>query len=499
MFLDRRRCGVLLHPTSLPGPHGVGDLGPSAYHFIDWLHTGAQGLWQVLPLTPVGAANSPYAGLSAFAGSPRLVALEPLAERGWLTREELRPPPFDPLRTDFDRSRRFRLRRLARAAERFFAGARGEVRDRFDAFCTAQAHWLDDYALFMALDTAYRVKRIHDWTHWDAPLARREPAALAAAAAAHAEAMAFRRFTQWCFEEQWQALARYARARDIKIVGDLPLYVAHHSADCWAQPQAFRLDARGLPAAVAGVPPDYFSATGQRWGNPLYDWERLRSDGYRWWIARLRRALAHFDALRLDHVRGLAAYWEIPAASSTAIDGRWVEAPGRELLATLRGALGELPLIAEDLGVITPDVEALRDDFALPGMRVLQFAFGSDGRHPFLPHNYVDNCVAYTGTHDNDTSRGWYLAAPEHERAHAREYLRSDGADIAWDMIRAACGSVARWAVYPMQDVLALGSAHRMNIPGQTGCWTWRFGWDQVGDAPARRLAELAQLYGRLA
>jgi 4-alpha-glucanotransferase len=498
MFLDRRRSGVLLHPTSLPGPHGGGDLGPAAFHFIDWLAAGAQGLWQMLPLAPIGPGNSPYAGSSAFAGSAWLVSLEALAEQGWLKPGELKPlRSFDAAHTDYAGTARYRLRRLAAAAERFFAQPGGAGHERYQAFCATQKHWLDDYALFRALDDAYRSKQVYRWTAWASALARREPDALAEAAHAQAGKLAFWRFVQWCFDEQWTRLRQHARARGVLLVGDMPLYVAHHSVDCWAQPQNFRLDAQGEPAVVAGVPPDYFSATGQRWGNPLYDWARMTAAGYAWWVARVEHALARFDAVRIDHFRGLAAYWEIPAASPTAIDGHWVEAPGRELLATLRDDLGELPLIAEDLGVITPDVERLRDDFGLPGMKVLQFAFGEDARNPFLPHNYGPYAVAYSGTHDNDTARGWYAQAPAAVQTQARAYLNCAGEDMAWGMIRALSASVARWTIFPMQDMLDLDGAHRMNTPGQLDCWTWRFNWDQVGDAPAQKLAALAQLYGR--
>lgn len=492
-----RRCGVLLHPTSLPGPHGSGDFGPGAYHFVDWLVAAGQGLWQVLPLTPIGAGNSPYASMAAFAGAPLLVALEPLVGRGWLAPQaELRLPED---RVDYARAPALKLAQLRAAAQGFDARAGAAERAEFAGFCAAEAPWLDDYALFMALDAQYAARGVYCWTGWDRGHAWRDAAALAAARRAFDAELRFWRFVQWQHFAQWRALKAYANARGVQIVGDLPIFVAHHSADCWARPELFKLDGGGAPRVVAGVPPDYFSATGQRWGNPLYDWAAMAADGYAWWIARLRHELARADLVRVDHFRGFAASWEIPAASPTAIDGRWVEAPGAALFDALRAALGELPLIAEDLGVITPEVEALRERCGLPGMKVLQFAFGEDARHPFLPHNYPRNCVAYTGTHDNDTAIGWYAAAGERERHFARVYLDSDGADIGWALIRAALASVARLAIYPLQDVLGLDGAHRMNTPGQMDCWTWRFRWADVGPRPAPRLAALAAACGRAA
>ncbi len=498
MTSSLRRSGVLLHPTSLPGPHGSGDFGPAAYHFIDWLVAAGQRAWQVLPLTPIGPGNSPYASVAAFAGSPLLVALEPLVDKGWIE-------PIDPkaaaalpdARVDFDRVVPFRMAHLRAAAASF--QQRGDAADRqdFAAFCAAEADWLDDHALFMALDAQYRARKIWCWTGWDAGHAQRDATALAAARTGLADEVFFWCFVQWCFFSQWRALKRYANQRDIEVVGDLPIFVAHHSADCWAHRGLFLLDATGEPQVVAGVPPDYFSATGQRWGNPLYDWAAMARDGFAWWIARMKHELARADRVRVDHFRGFSAYWEIPASCPTAIDGRWVAAPGAALFAALRGALGEVPVIAEDLGVITPDVEALRDDCGFPGMKVLQFAFGGDASHAFLPHNYVANCVVYTGTHDNDTTVGWYATTSARERRYAEAYLGATGALVPPAMIRAACASVAQLAVYPMQDVLALGSDHRMNTPGMLDCWSWRFRWEDVGSQPARDLAQLSSAYGR--
>jgi 4-alpha-glucanotransferase len=493
--LGTRRSGVVLHPTSLPGPHGSGDFGPGAYHFVDWLAAAAQSVWQVLPLTPIGPGHSPYAGASAFAGNPLLIALEPLVEQGWLDRAATAGTVFDDRRVDFARTIPFRRAMLAAAAGGFFARAGAALRESFDAYCAREAGWLDDYALFMAL--AESQPRAAPWTAWDAPLARREPAAVAAARRQFAAPIRFWQFTQWCFDTQWAALRSYARGKSIAIMGDLPIFIAHHSADCWVNATLLHLDERMQPSIVAGVPPDYFSATGQRWGNPLYRWDAMERDGFAWWIARLRRQLAWADLVRLDHFRGFAAYWEIPATCPTAIEGRWVPAPGERLLAALGEALGALPVVAEDLGVITPDVVHLRERFALPGMRVLQFAFDGDAAHPFLPHNFVRNTVVYTGTHDNDTVAGWWSTAPDAARRFAASYLGCDRAGAPWAMLRAASASVADLALFPLQDVLGLDGTHRMNTPGQTGCWEWRFTWPMVPHDAAARLADVSALFGR--
>lgn len=386
--------------------------------------------------------------------------------------------------------------------EEAFAGfsdrATEAERDDFARFREAQAAWLDDYALFMALDGVYRAQQVWNWTAWDRALARRQKPALKAARRDHAERLDFWCFVQWCFETQWQALRTYANERGVALIGDLPIFVAHHSADCWARPDLFKLDDDFQPSVIAGVPPDFFSATGQMWGNPLYDWKRMKRDGFAWWIARMKHALRQADEVRIDHFRGFEACWEIPAGSTDATGGHWVASPGEELFQALRQALGGLPVIAEDLGVITLAVEALRDRFELPGMRILQFAFGETGRHLYLPHTYVRNCVAYTGTHDNDTITGWWWQAREPERHHAGLYLgKLEPAEVHWSMIRAVWTSSARLTICPMQDVLGLDSAHRMNQPGHIGCWTWRFDWDMVGPEPAQRLAALSAATGR--
>lgn len=495
-----RRSGILLHPSCLPGPHGSGDLGPSSRHFVDWLVAAGQQLWQVLPLTPIGPGNSPYASVSAFAGNPLLVALEPLVEAGWLAAPRAEAcADFGRDHIDFDRVTPWRMARLRDAWQGFRERATAAERQTFSSWSAGQADWLDDYALFMALDAEARALHGRDnWTQWDPAVASRQAAALALAREGHADEILHWKFVQWCFDCQWTALRNYAAERGIGMVGDLPIFVAHHSADCWAHPGMFWLDARGMPAAVAGVPPDFFSATGQHWGNPLYRWDVCAADGYAWWLARMRRQLAQADMVRIDHFRGFAAYWEIPVDASSAVHGRWRPGPGKALFEHLQAGLGRLPIIAEDLGVITEDVRALRDGFGLPGMRILQFGFGGRADHPYLPHNYRANSVAYTGTHDNDTVVGWWNACSEAERGHVLDYLGEPNEAFHWRAIRAVSASVADTTIFPMQDVLGLDSRHRLNTPGSVGCWTWRFRWDWVGPEPAERLHRLTRTYGRV-
>ena len=495
MILNQRSAGVLLHITSLPGPHGIGDFGPDAYHFVDWLVAAGQRLWQVLPMTPIGPADSPYQSVSAFAGSPLMVALGPLVQRGWLEAPVLPEGGFDAERVDYPRVVPWRLAQLRRAADGFFARATDAERSAHDAWCAAQTDWLPDYALFMALEAAHAGQ---PWWLWPRPQRTRVPHALAEARRTHAHEIAFWQFVQWCFDSQWAAVKAYANQRGVAIMGDLPIFVAHHSADCWARPDLYALDADSQPCVVAGVPPDAFTAEGQRWGNPLYRWDRMAAENYAWWAQRLRRALAHADVFRIDHFRGFAAYWEVPASCPTAIDGRWVEGPGKALFDALAAAVGELPIVAEDLGIITPDVTALREACGFPGMGVLQFAFGDDADNPYLPHNAVPASVLYTGTHDNDTSRGWWRHASPRERAFAASYLASGERDIHWAMIRAAANSVANTAVFPLQDVLGLDGTHRMNLPGSSaGNWAWRFDWGMVGTEPARVLGVITAASGR--
>ncbi len=491
-----RSSGVLLHPTSLPGPHGSGDFGPSAYHFVDWLVAGGQTLWQILPLGGIGPGNSPYMSSSAFAGNVLMIDLGELQQRGWLDAGDLQPTEgLTHHAVNFSAVVPYRMERLARAARRFAASA--SDRAEFDAFCTEHASWLTDYALFMALVEHHPGR---DWCDWSAPLATRDRAALAQAAREHAERIAFWRFCQWCFFRQWLNLKAYAHQRGVRIVGDAPIFIAHQSAEVWARPELFELDAAGKPTVVAGVPPDIFSATGQHWGNPLYRWSAHAQEGYAWWIERIRSTFELVDIVRIDHFRGFAAYWEIPADAPTAQSGRWVPGPGEALFAAIAEALGPLPIIAEDLGVITPDVDQLRKTFEFPGMRILQFAWGEDdaAEPRFLPHNFDPDTVVYTGTHDNDTSLGWWNSAPERVRHHLREYLATDGRAVHWDLIRVACASVADLAVHPMQDVLGLDGSHRMNFPGKPeGNWSWRLVWSYVPPDTAERLRRMNQLYER--
>jgi 4-alpha-glucanotransferase len=495
MDLSRRLSGVLLHVTSLPGPHGIGDFGPDAYRFVDWLQAAGQGLWQWLPTTPIGPGDSPYQSVSAFAGSPLMVALEPLRERGWLASIAPPVPGFDAAAVDYGRVVPWRLAQL-RAAEAGFREHAGATERADLAQWRADEHgWLDDYALFMALETAHAGR---PWWEWPQPLRDREPASLAAARIAHAGEVDFWAFVQWCFDRQCAQLKRYANERGVALVGDLPIFIAHHSADCWARPDLYFLDDARQPTVVAGVPPDDLGPLGQRWGNPLYRWDRMAQEDYAWWSARVRRALVQADLLRIDHFRGFAGYWEIPASSPTAQVGHWVDGPGLALFEAIGRALGPLPILAEDLGLITPDVVALREACGFPGMKILQFAFGDGGDHEFLPHRYERDTAVYTGTHDNDTALGWWDHATPAERHFAGTYLGARREDVHWAMLRAACNSVARYAIFPLQDVLGLDSTHRMNLPGTaSGNWRWRFDWPSIGADVARQLGAAAAASGR--
>jgi 4-alpha-glucanotransferase len=507
---SRRVSGILLHPTSLPGAHGIGDLGPEAHRFAGFLAGAGQGLWQVLPLGHTGYGDSPYQCFSAFAGNPLLVSLEKLADEGFLLRSELEAaPPFPDSHVDFEAVFRFRLPLLERAHARFAAEASPRVRRGFAAFRRSQRSWLEDYALFSVLKDEHGGA---PWTDWEPELALRRPAALARARKRLARALDRVRFTQYQFFEQWGALRRHCHELGVRIMGDLPIFVAHDSADVWAHPELFHLAKDGAPTHIAGVPPDYFSATGQRWGNPLYRWAVLRRTGYRWWIARFRAVFSLVDVVRVDHFRGFEAYWEIPAAEPTAVKGRWVKGPGASFFRAIEAALGELPIVAENLGVITPAVEAIRERFGFPGMAILQFAFGTDPQGPsFRPHNYARNLVAYTGTHDNDTTLGWWTSTGagdstrsardvEEERDFCRRYLGVSGElEIHWALIRAVLASPADTALMPLQDVLGLGSEARMNVPGRpAGNWRWRFRAGALTPEVQGRLLELVRLYDRL-
>ncbi len=503
-----RRSGVLLHPTSLPGAHGAGELGAAAHRFAAWLHSAGQRLWQVLPLGPTGYGDSPYQALSGRAGNPLLVSLEDLRDEGWLEDADLAGAPGGSAdAADLGGALAWKRSRLAKAARVFGARAGAEPAADLEAFRAREASWLPDWALFAVLKEAHGGRA---WTEWPAPLAHREPAALETARARWADAIRAEELAQWWFFRQWRALRTRCHALGIALMGDVPIYVAHDSVEVWTRRDLFRLDGRGAPAAVAGVPPDYFSATGQLWGNPLYDWEAVEREGFRFWVERIRGALALVDRVRIDHFRGFEAYWEVPAGARDASGGRWVPGPGARVFEALERELGPLPLVAENLGVITPAVEALRRRFRLPGMAVLQFAFGNDPQAPtFQPHNYERDTVAYTGTHDNDTVMGWWTGGAgdsvrsaedvAREKAFAKAYLGTDGREMSWVMIRALLASVADTAIVPVQDVLGLGSEARMNTPATTGRnWRWRLREGALGDAHAERLAGLCRTYGRL-
>ncbi len=506
-MISVRSSGILLHPTSLPGPFGIGDLGPEAYAFADFLKTTSQSQWQVLPLGPTGYGDSPYACYSAFAGNTLLVSPEQLLAQGLIAKDDLAShPEFSDERVDFEAVHKYKDSILQQAFASFRRDSNEKPGATFAEFCRRHVSWLDDYALFRALKDAHGGAA---WNEWEPALARRAPAPLESVRKELGQEIEAQKFYQFLFFSQWFALKHYCNERGIKLIGDIPIFVAHDSADVWTNPEQFKLNEDGTPVVVAGVPPDYFSATGQLWGNPLYNWDRMRADGFSWWIERVRATLETFDIARIDHFRGFAACWEIPGGDKTAERGCWVEAPGRELFQAIRAALGQLPIIAEDLGVITPDVEALRDDFDFPGMRILQFGFSSDTRNIDLPHNYHKNVVVYTGTHDNDTAVGWFSSVAgagstrdaqqiEREREFCVKYLNTEGKEINWDFIRAILASVANTAVVPLQDVLGLGTDARMNLPNSTeGNWSWRLRPNTLKEEVAARLKELTELYGR--
>jgi 4-alpha-glucanotransferase len=502
-----RSSGILLHPTSLPSVYGIGELGPEAHGFADFLRDAGQRIWQVLPLGPTGYGDSPYQCFSAFAGNPLLISLDTLAERGYLDSRQLDSrPEFSAGQVDFGAVIAWKVP-LLRHAFRSFQRSSPTEREAFTAFCETHSAWLDEFALFMAL------KEAHDdvaWTLWDADLALRQPDAIQRARTQLRDEIECHKFIQFEFERQWCELKAHCGRNDIRIMGDVPIYVALDSADVWANRDLFELDELGRPTAVSGVPPDYFSATGQLWGNPIYRWEAHARTGYAWWIARLRRSLEILDMIRLDHFRGFEAYYEIPGGEMTAVNGAWVKGPGAPLFEALENALGRLPIIAENLGVITPEVEALRERFGFPGMAILQFAFGKDPQAPdFKPHNYPRHRVAYTGTHDNDTAVGWWTSTAgagsirtsadvAEELDYARHYLNTDGHEINWVMIRTLLASVADTVLFPLQDVLGVGSAGRMNLPGtSSGNWRWRFRQEDLTSATSARLRQLVETYER--
>ena len=493
----RRKSGILFHPTSLPGGHGIGDLGKWAYRFVDFLAESGQRLWQVLPLGPPGFGNSPYQCYSSMAGNPLLVSLDLLSDEGWISKSDLeREADCGDGAVDFGCVIPFKWRFLRQAARKFFTKAPEARLEEFRWFCQDKTAWLDDFAEFAARKDANGGAA---WTEWQ-ERADPDPAEIEV-----------QKFVQFEFFRQWRSLRKYCHSRGIEIIGDIPIFVAHDSADVWANPQLFDLDTGGRPRTIAGVPPDYFSATGQCWGNPLYRWDELKRTGYRWWIERVQSMLDLVDITRVDHFRGFEKYYEIPGDAKTAVHGRWVEGPGDQFFAALEKIFGRLPFIAEDLGFITPEVHSLRERWGFPGMRVLQFAFGNeDPLDAFKPYNFIPNCVVYTGTHDNDTTRGWFTAPGagestrsveqmRSERSRALSYLHSDGSEIHWDFIRAAMASVADTAIFPMQDVLGLGSEARMNLPATAeGNWQWRLSKDQLRPGLSARLRQMCRTYGRV-
>ena len=492
-----RATGILLHPISLPSRGGIGDLGPAAYEFIDWLAEARQGLWQVLPLGPPANGNSPYSSTSAFAGNPLLVSLERLVERGWLPNSQLANLPSDVAAIHYDQVREIKLPLLSEAAENFSQRASADARSRFDRFCDQNSWWLEDFVLYDSLRERHKLA---SWNQWPGPIARREPGAVDSARSELADDCRLRRIIQFFFWEQWRAIRRHCAGKNIRVMGDIAIFVDYDSADVWANQHLYRLKSDLSPEVISGVPPDAFSATGQRWGNPLYNWEAMRAQGYDWWIKRLRWATETCDYIRLDHFRGFAQFWEIPAHEPTAVNGRWVDGPGDDLFNRVREALGGLPFFAEDLGYITPDVHALRDRHQIPGLAVLQFGFGDPGAHMYLPHRLTADRVIYTGTHDNDTTLGWWKAsATENERRAVESYCGKLEDGVNWAFIRLAQASVASLSVIPIQDVLGLGSEARLNTPSTPeGNYRWRMQRGSLTAALRDRLAGLAEVCDRL-
>ena len=496
--VNKRKSGILVHPTSFPGPFGIGDLGPSAYAFIDFLAESGQTLWQVLPLGPTGYGDSPYQSFSSFAGQPLLVSPEFLARMGLLHAEDLEPKPWDPVRIDFGPAIIYKAQLLKKAFENFEKtyNEQSRLAGEFEAFWLDQKDWLEDYALFMA------VKEVHGgvmWTQWAKEIAFPTKETREKWLKKLAREVRYYSFVQFIFFRQWFSLKAYAEEKGIEIVGDIPIFTAFDSADVWANKELFYLDEEGYPTVVAGVPPDYFSETGQLWGNPLYNWQIHKETGYQWWVKRIAFTLKMVDYLRIDHFRGFEAYYAIPYGAKNAVIGEWRKGPYKDLFYALQKFLGDdLPIIAEDLGVITPEVIELRDTFALPGMKILQFGFDNADENPFLPHQFVPHSVCYTGTHDNDTTLGWYSKASKESREKVMQYMNTDGKEIAWDFIRACYGSVSEMAIVPLQDIMGLDSRARMNTPGTTSNnWQWRYTPDMLKASLAKRLLDISILYGR--
>lgn len=493
----KRSSGILLHPTSLPGSYGIGDIGSAAHRWIDFLAAAGCGLWQVLPIGPTGYADSPYQCFSSFAGNPFLISPDTLLKEDLLHPDDLYDHPHFPEdHVDYGSVIPWKLGLLDRSFIRFQHSRSKQLSVELEEFKHQNSSWLDDFALFMAL------KEDHGgapWPTWEKPLRTREPQALSKAVERLDVAVQRQVYRQFLFYRQWGKLVEHAHTNHIQLIGDIPIFVAHDSADVWSHPDLFFLDDTGMPTVVAGVPPDYFAPTGQLWGNPLYRWDVHASSGYAWWLERIQSTLRLVDIIRIDHFRGFSGYWEVSGKAKTAEIGCWVPGPGKDFFRSILQQLGDLPIIAEDLGLITPDVEEMRDAFELPGMKILQFAFDSTPADPFLPHNYPINCVAYTGTHDNDTVRGWYARVPEKERTFYQQYLERDGTQVTWDLIRGVWSSVAVFGLAPLQDFLELGNEARMNYPGNpSGNWTWRMPKNAQTPQLQTRIKELNYLYSRL-
>lgn len=499
--MNLQRCsGVLLHPSSLPGDCGIGTLGKEAYRFVDFLDKTQQSIWQLLPLGPTSYGDSPYQSFSTHAGNPYLIDLEQMADDHLLSLQGLSEARCQPTNAEptvnYGALYNWKMPLLRQAAAEFFACSSSKLAD-FKVFCSQQASWLDDYALFMAIKDS---RNSESWTNWPNELRLRKATALNQAKQQLQQETDTYRFIQWVFFGQWKRLKEYANQKGIQILGDLPIFVAMDSADAWTNTKLFAFDNQGHPTGLAGVPPDYFAKDGQLWGNPLYNWRKMQTDGYAWWLARIQSALAMYDIVRIDHFRGFAAYWEVAADAETAREGRWVKGPGADFFTAIQTSMGqELPFIAEDLGEITPDVIELRLQFGFPGMKILQFAFDGRSANPFLPYNYEENCLVYTGTHDNDTTRGWYeQSSKPAERDRFRRYFSTDGWDATWTLMRGAFASVAKVSIVPMQDILDLDGQARMNFPGHSeGNWQWRYKAEQLTDFTAQRLLELTETYGR--
>ena len=491
-----RKSGIILHPTSFPGPDGIGDLGPQAYAWIDFLESSGCSIWQILPLGPTGYGDSPYQCFSAFAGNPYLVSSTLLLDEGLLSAEDFADRPSFPLRNvDFGMAIPWKMEILKRAFNKFLQKS-GQEGDSFKSFCSENSEWLDDYALFMSIKQAHGGAA---WQSWEDELKKREPAALADFEAGHFNEICFQKFMQFCFFKQWQHLMDYAHDKEITIVGDIPIFVSMDSADVWSHPELFYLDGEGNPTVVAGVPPDYFSPTGQLWGNPIYRWPVHQEQDFSWWISRIRSTLKVCDLIRLDHFRGFSGYWEIPAGNATAEFGRWVKCPGEAFLKKVNEVFGDLPIIAEDLGEISADVSDLRLKYELPGMKILQFAFDGEPNDPFLPSNYDTNFVAYTGTHDNETTAGWFSNASRKSREFAMKYLGTDESGFVWNMIRGVWRSVAVYAIAPLQDFLELGNEARMNFPGRMyGNWSFRYINSDLTPELAFKILDINRIYNRI-